>query len=312
MKKLLFLIAATLMLFAGCDAQTPIEAEETPTPAVTAAPAPTPTPMPTPQPTPDMGMFGSQFPEKFLQPGAEPQIGEGTYVSDSINITVYDSRMESKQVTYYVADIYIKDISFFKTGLALGEYDKVEDVPDISQRYNAILAVNGDYYSLQGRSGPIIRNRTLYYEEVSNRRDSCAINGSGEMIFFKKGKYKIEDVKAADVIHMWGFGPILVENYGIDEFFDVSTDMNKRNPRTAIGFLQPGHYIFLQADGRAGSYSRGLDMNELAELMRELGCKDAYNLDGGQTSMMIFNGEIVNEPFRDGRECSDIVYIGQD
>ena len=86
------------------------------------------------------------------------------------------------------------------------------------------------------------------------------------------------------------------------------------NPRTAIGQAGEGHYIFLVSDGRTEE-SAGLSLYQLAELMRGLNCKTAYNLDGGGSSTMVFMGNVVNNPTSNGkriseREVSDIVYIG--
>ena len=67
------------------------------------------------------------------------------------------------------------------------------------------------------------------------------------------------------------------------------------NPRTAIGQISPLHYLFVVSDGRTGE-SAGLSLLELAQIMQERGCAVAYNLDGGGSSTMWFNGAIVNKP----------------
>ena len=61
--------------------------------------------------------------------------------------------------------------------------------------------------------------------------------------------------------------------------------------------------------------SAGLSLSQLAEFMKCLGVVSAYNLDGGGSSTMYFNGEIINNPTTNGRSIkersvSDIVYIG--
>ena len=86
------------------------------------------------------------------------------------------------------------------------------------------------------------------------------------------------------------------------------------NPRTAIGIVDSLHYIVLVSDGRT-SESEGLSLYEVAEIMQEYGCSTAYNLDGGGSSTMYFNGQIINNPTTNGRKISersvsDIVYIG--
>jgi len=82
------------------------------------------------------------------------------------------------------------------------------------------------------------------------------------------------------------------------------------NPRTAIGYYEPGHYCFVVVDGRQEN-SDGMSLAELAALFQELGCKEAYNLDGGKSSAMVWNGSLVNDPADGGRRVSDIVYIAE-
>ena len=67
---------------------------------------------------------------------------------------------------------------------------------------------------------------------------------------------------------------------------------------------------FVVVDGRAEGYSRGVTMTELAEIMISLGAETAYNVDGGGSSTMYFDGEVINQPSNGGeRGTSDILYI---
>lgn len=70
--------------------------------------------------------------------------------------------------------------------------------------------------------------------------------------------------------------------------------------------------MFVVVDGREEGYSRGVTMTELAQIMVDLGCQVAYNLDGGGSSTMYFNGQVINQPSNGGeRGTSDILYIAQ-
>lgn len=85
-------------------------------------------------------------------------------------------------------------------------------------------------------------------------------------------------------------------------------------PGTAIGVIGDLHYLFVVADGRT-SESEGLSLYELAQIMQKYGCITAYNLDGGDSSTLYFNGQVMNKPTTNGhsfgeRGVSDIVYIG--
>lgn len=100
-----------------------------------------------------------------------------------------------------------------------------------------------------------------------------------------------------DVNHIISGGPYLVKNGEI--FVDMTEQklsaIGGRNPRTAIGYTKDNNLILVTADGREGS-SIGLTLNELANLMKQLGCVNAMNLDGGGSTVMFVNGQVVNKP----------------
>lgn len=94
------------------------------------------------------------------------------------------------------------------------------------------------------------------------------------------------------------------------ESFHSTEYLNKVNPRAAIGYVAPGHYKFVVVDGRQDGYSAGVTMSQLAQLMKEEGCLTAYNLDGGKSAVMYYNGTAVSKPIGGvGRTISDIIYI---
>ena len=121
------------------------------------------------------------------------------------------------------------------------------------------------------------------------------------------------------VVNLLAFGPTLVENGEI--VVDTSTEVGRAmssNPRTAIGIIEEEdgslHYIIVVSDGRTDE-SEGLTLYQLAEVMQQYGATTAYNLDGGGSSTLYFNGQVINNPTTNGntiseRAVSDIVYIG--
>ncbi len=116
----------------------------------------------------------------------------------------------------------------------------------------------------------------------------------------KAKNYKL-DIKInpewKDVNHIISGGPYLVKNGEV--FVDMSaqklSSIGGRNPRTAIGYTKNNHLIMLTADGREGA-SVGLTLVELAQIMKEFGCVNAMNLDGGGSTVMYIQGEVVNKP----------------
>ena len=115
-------------------------------------------------------------------------------------------------------------------------------------------------------------------------------------------------------VQVFFFGPGLVENGEVSVTADEEVDKAKTsNPRTAIGVIDELHYVLVVSDGRTDE-SAGLSLSQLAEFMQGLGVTTAYNLDGGGSSTMVFNGTVINNPTTDGntikeRSVSDIVCI---
>jgi exopolysaccharide biosynthesis protein len=93
--------------------------------------------------------------------------------------------------------------------------------------------------------------------------------------------------------------------------FDViSTKSSRREPRTAIGQINALHYIIIIADGRQEGYSKGMTLPELQQLFIDYGAQTAMNLDGGGSTELWFQGEIINRPSGgDERYVSDMIFF---
>ena len=217
-----------------------------------------------------------------------------------------------------MADITLSSSDYLKTALAQNSYgtNVTAKTSVTAAENNAILAVNGDYYGANS-SGYVIRNGIVYRDSV--REDAS----NGDLAIYKDGSFKIiyEDQVSADqlvqdgVVNLLAFGPSLVENgeISVDTNTEVGQAMSS-NPRTAIGIIDENHYIIVVSDGRT-SESKGLSLYQMAEVMKSYGVKTAYNLDGGGSSTLYFNGQVINKPTTGGskiseRAVSDIVYIG--
>lgn len=252
----------------------------------------------------ELGDFREKFAGMFTSDGSVEQTGT-SYRSGNVNITI--SEVQQGSNTYYIADVYVASTGNFRTAFAEGTYGKgfSEETPAIAQRVNAILAVNGDYYGNRD-NGVVIRNGTLYRDSVYG--DVCVLYANGEMATYSAEEFDCQAAIEAGAWQAWSFGPALLDENGQAKTFET-TDISGVNPRTAIGYYEPGHYCFVVVDGRQAGYSMGMSFRSLSELFEELGCQAAYNLDGGRTSVMSYLGEVVNQPYKDGRGVSDILYI---
>ena len=244
----------------------------------------------------------------------DAKITDTSYEDENISINIITKEYENTMV--YIADVQVNDSSYLKTALAKNSYGKniKERTSDIATSNNAILAINGDYYGFRN-SGYVIRNATLY-------RDTKSGDNNQDLVIYSDGSFEIVDESDIDANELMNksatqvlsFGPGLIEDRQItvDENTEVSMSKSS-NPRTAIGCIDKNHYVLVVSDGRT-SESEGLSLYQLATLMKDYGCEIAYNLDGGGSSTMWFNGQVINKPTSgrsiEEREVSDIVYIG--
>ena len=237
----------------------------------------------------------------------------GEYSDSNTSITLKQYRAYDSEI--YVADVTVSDVSVLKTALANNTYGRniTDTTSNMAKENNAVLAINGDYYGAR-QAGYVIRNGNLY-RNTSGDRDALVITKTGEFEFVSENETSAEELLQSGAYQVLSFGPVLLADgeISVGENDEVGMAMAS-NPRTAIGYLGNNHYVFVVSDGRT-SESAGLSLYELATFMKELGVVDAYNLDGGGSSTMVFKGEIINNPTTNGhsnqeRSVSDIVYIG--
>ena len=256
------------------------------------------------------GQFGAKFADKFSD---TVQKNDTSYISKDINVHLSKHTLRegtNKVVTYFVADIYIRNIENFRTAFAKGEYGHGyrDNTVTMAKNNQAVVAISGDYYSIRD-TGVVIRNGKLYREQAF--RDVCVLYRDGTMQTYSKDSFRIDEAVSKGAYQAWSFGPRLLEGGQPMTNAQFDTDVYKANPRSAIGYYEPGHYAFVLVDGRQAGYSTGMTLEELSQLFYEMGCKEAYNLDGGQSAVMSFAGELTNQPYGGGRNISDILYIGE-
>ncbi len=243
-------------------------------------------------------------------------VTENTYTSENVKITISEKTIEDTNV--YIADVVISDPSSLMAGLANNTFGRniTQTTSQIAQSQGAVLAINGDYYGFRN-SGYVMRNMYLYRDTPSSdsEAEDLVIYEDGTMEIVKESEVSAKELQANGATQIYSFGPGLVSNGEITVSKGDEVGRAKAsNPRTAIGMIEKGHYVFVVSDGRSDE-SEGLSLSQLAGVMKDLGCSVAYNLDGGGSSTMWFNGNVINNPTSNGnkvkeRSVSDIVYIG--
>ena len=238
----------------------------------------------------------------------------GTYSDSKSKITVTQYRAYDSNI--YVADVEVTDGTSILSAFANNTYGRniTDTTSDMAEENNAVLAINGDYYGAR-QSGYVIRNGVVYRNQGSNGED-MVISKDGTLSFISESDTTTDSLIQKQAWQVLSFGPVLVESgqIAVTENDEVGMAMAS-NPRTAIGTVAKNHYLFVVSDGRT-SESAGLSLYELANFMKSLGATKVYNLDGGGSSTMVFQGEVVNNPTTNGnkiseRAVSDILYIGK-
>ena len=246
-------------------------------------------------------------------------ITSDTYTNGNTKISV--KQVQNNGVTYYVADVQLSDATALRSAFANDQFGaNITDlVSSIATDNNAVFAINGDYYGFRS-TGIVIRNGTIYRD--SGARQGLAIYKDGTMKVYDETQTNAQTLVNEGVWQTLSFGPALLQDgqviSGIDNL-EIDTNFGNhsiqgKQPRTAIGIIDDNHFVFVVVDGRSRT-SSGVTMSGLAEIMQSLGAKTAYNLDGGGSSTLYFNGQVINKPTTNGntiseRSVSDIVYIG--
>ncbi|QAY61819.1 phosphodiester glycosidase family protein [Microbacterium protaetiae] len=242
-----------------------------------------------------------------------------SFTSDdaAVTISTHTSGSGADTLTYYVADVTLTDATALRSAFADNQFGEniTARVSEIAEANDAVFAINGDYYGFRS-DGIEIRNGVVFRDEGA--REGLAFSTDGTVKVYDETGTTADELVADGVWNTMSFGPAIVEDGStVDGIDDVEVDTNFGNhsiqgdqPRTAVGVIDANHLVFVVVDGRDTGYSRGASLEELAGIMEGLGAQTAYNLDGGGSSEMWFDGEVVNRPSNGGeRATSDIFYI---
>ncbi len=243
------------------------------------------------------------------------QSSDTTYKTDDTSITL--STYREYDTNIYVAKVELSKNARIETAFAQNSYGKnvTATTSSMAQSSAAILAINGDYYGARD-NGYVIRDGVIYRSSAKADQEDLVIYKDGSMKIINESEVSAQELVDDGAITVLSFGPALVENgkVSVSQNDEVGKAMAS-NPRTAIAITEDNQYLFIVSDGRTDE-SEGLSLYELATFAASLGAKTVYNLDGGGSSTMYFNGNVVNNPTTNGwdiseRGVSDIVYISK-
>lgn len=233
-----------------------------------------------------------------------------SYSGNGLTISLTEQRIDD--TTVYLVDVQTDDPSHLLTALADNSYGRniKETTSTIAEANDAVLAINGDFYGFRS-TGFVVRNGTLYRDSANGDTDALVIDKNGDFSIVNEAT---TDASTLDAQQVLSFGPALIENSTIvvDESAEVGQSAAS-NPRTAIGQIGTNHYLIVVSEGRTDD-SQGLSLYQLAQVMKDNGVQTGYNLDGGGSTTLYFNGKVVNQTVGGSgqsseRAVSDIVYF---
>ncbi len=244
---------------------------------------------------------------------------EGGYEDETIRVKMEKQEMDDG-TQMYVAYIQIADPSQLRTGVANPEKvasTRTKTVKSMAKAYNAVIAINGDNYADNPKKTTFEYRMKKRIRSNSNKlKDILVIDDQGDFHLFIKSEGIKElknqlDKEGRSLVNAFTFGPALVKDgklLELDE--DYGYNPNGREPRTAIGQMGPLSYVMVLIQAKDRSGSTGFSQGKLAEFMYNLGCVQAFNLDGGNSAEMVFGDKVIKgQPGADDRTLSDIIYF---
>ncbi len=183
-----------------------------------------------------------------------------------------------------------------RLSLVVTENKNGQYVSSFAEENDALVAINcgpAKWYNSNTLLKPyntVIADGKIVYDP-GEEDELIGMNSDGVLCLFTG---TAEEAIEQDMVWAVSFGPYLIVNGVMTEF--TGNGGYGTNPRTAIGQRQDGIVLLFTIDGRGGNGSSGITMTELADLMQRYGCYNAANLDGGGSTTLVENGEVINSP----------------
>ena len=240
---------------------------------------------------------------------------ENSYEDASLSIKMEVRAIDG--VRYDIAWIKVASPTQLRTAIA-GEPNQVvaEKPGRMARRVNAVLAINGDFYT-QRQDGLIYRQGQAFRYILNPEKDVLVIDDLGDLHVFLGNENQTSELlsflqSGRTIINAFTFGPAIVKDgvaLPMPATYQTRFDSAIRAPRTVIAQIGPLEYVFVEAEGRV-KHSKGVTTDQMGEFMVTLGVQTAYCLDGGNSAIMLFNGRYFDANYAESeREQSDIIYV---
>lgn len=298
-----------------------------PKPTVVPTPSPTPVPVKTPKPLPsapplDENGFLDESAglQEFIH--ADSENGLWLYYTDSLAIELKRFEDVENDLIWFEGDIRCSEETPLKSYLTQGKTPgkNFRNPIDFSRLNDIVLAVTDDYFGFRidvnMRLGIVIREGVIIADKTyANDRaafpnlEVLAVFADGSMKTFKSNDHTAQEYLDMGAVNVFSFGPVLVTEGEYSDHMLKEDYYTYREPRCALGMIEPYHYMLLVVEGRNGE-SKGTYLTWLADKMLEKGVTEALNLDGGGTVALLFMGELLNKSTRNVRQITSLIGFG--
>lgn len=234
------------------------------------------------------------------------------YVSQTNKVIIQRKYDATQPLTWFEADLYGDLDAGEMLRTVQNDPEKMGkvrvDATETAKKHNVVFAMNTDYYTYRvavnnnRHTGIVIRDGRILYDDpytekqVTNSMfpnlDMLAFMPDGSLKVYHSWEKTAQEFIDEGVQTVYSFGPYLLLDGKVSERAYANNE--NKNPRCAIGMVEPGHYVAIMCEGRL-KRSAGVTISYLAKMMRAKGCQVAFNMDGGQTAVMVFMGKQLNQ-----------------
>lgn len=234
------------------------------------------------------------------------------YVNQTSKVIIQRKYDATQPLTWFEADLYGDLDAGEMLRTVQNDPEKMGkvrvDATETAKKHNVVFAMNTDYYTYRvavnnnRHTGIVIRDGRILYDDpytekqVTNSMfpnlDMLAFMPDGSLKVYHSWEKTAQEFIDEGVQTVYSFGPYLLLDGKVSERAYANNE--NKNPRCAIGMVEPGHYVAIMCEGRL-KRSAGVTISYLAKMMRAKGCQVAFNMDGGQTAVMVFMGKQLNQ-----------------
>lgn len=229
----------------------------------------------------------------------------------SISIEKFVVGTGNATITYFVATLVFADITTLQSGsVRAAPCTRAAKPMTLAKSANALFAISGDYYGIRC-NGLVVRNGRKVI--AKGARNGLALYRDGTARVYNERTTTINALLGSGAWQTMSFGPVLLRDGRVSmaDIDAAQSYVKRRHPRAGVCVPTPNTVMFILVDGRHPGWSQGMTLPEFAKLFKDRGCSEAYNMDGGQSAALIFDGQIVNKIPGGQRAISDIFYVAR-